>query len=363
MPIKLYSFDLPFVKPLVTAKGTFDSRKGLLIEVQHGGHTFWGEVSPLPGFSDSTLENCQNWFILNGSSFYSEFLKRYNSIEKKNSIGTIIHVISSLGFPNLPPKTPPEILFALDSLLFQAVSQNSNLQLQPRFILEVNSAASDLSTALTQIQSGFKTVKLKVGIDWPREVNSILTLRSKYPDVAIRLDANESWTVTEAHYRLQELEHLKIDYIEQPVNVSDLTEYGADLKDYGIKIAADESARTVQMIRELIRVEAADVFILKPSMIGGFKSVFEACNEIKSAGNRVVFTSSLDSSLNVSITTLLAKHLAHPDEVHGLSTGTLFLEDLNPNKVTIKDSMLEIDTNWIINPELTLNKSLIIPLS
>jgi len=363
MSLKIYHFKLPFVQPLVTAKGSFSSRIGILISATIDGRTCWGEVSPLPGFSATTLDDCLEWFNVNISSFRAHLLESYRSFLEKNTIQDTIQAIASTDEPNFPKSTPPEICFAFDTLLFQAISQRSDLNPPSKITLGVNATASDLNTAQSKIQNGYNTIKLKVGLDWPREINTILILRSQNPDIRLRLDANESWDVSEAKLRLQELQNLNIEYIEQPVNQADLQKHGYELRLHGIPIAADESARSLKAIQVLIQERAADVFILKPTMLGSFRVIKDVCNEIKSAGSRIVFTSSLDSSLNVSMAAFLASVWADPEDMHGFSTGSLFEKDINPTKPEISDSKLTIDTSWIINPELTLDRTLIASLS
>jgi hypothetical protein len=59
---------------------------------------------------------------------------------------------------------------------------------------------------------------------------------------------------------------------------------------------------------------------------------------------------------------LLATLWAPHGEIHGFSTGNLFVDDLNPSPASISDSMLHLDYKWIINPGNALNQSLLTPL-
>lgn len=362
MSLRHFLFKLPFNQPLITAKGTFSVREGLLISATIGGNTYWSEVSPLPGFSVTTLEECIEWFKVNSSVFWVNLLDRYSKLTGQQSILGTIESIASVDEPDFPASTPPEICFAFDTLLLQSMSQKSNINPDSKFTIGVNATASDLITAQSKVQNGYKTIKLKVGLDWPSEVNTILILRSQYPDIKLRLDANEAWSVGEASLRLLELQNLNIEYIEQPVNQIDLLKNGSELRLLGTPIAADESSRSMNSIHDLIHNHSADVFILKPPMLGSFKKIQEACTEIRSAGYRMIFTSSLDSSLNVATAALLASFWANPEDLHGFSTGSMFEKNINPNKSKISDSKLTLDTSWILNPNVILDKSLLTEL-
>lgn len=361
MSIQIHHYKLSFLHPLVTAKGVYSTREGLLLSLSLHGKTCWSEVSPLPGFSVTTLEECHDWLKINKSSFSAQLIDRIDTTSAQNNMQDVVKFINSITEPEFPPDTPPEINFAFDTLFFQGICQISNLETENDIKIGVNATASDLNSAQLQIKNGYQTIKLKVGLDWPTEINTILILRSQYPKIRIRLDANESWSVDEAKLRLQELENLNVEYVEQPVKHSDLLEYGNQFRTLGTAIAADESARNLISIQELIRNHSVDVFILKPPMLGSFKMIQEVCSEIKAAGCRMTFTSSLDSSINVSMSALISSIWSEPGDMHGFSTGNLFVQDINQLKPTISNSVLTLDSKWIINPESNLNKALVFP--
>jgi o-succinylbenzoate synthase len=358
MSIYIHQFHLPFYQPLVTAKGTFQTREGLLLEVTVDGNRFWGEVSPLPGFSTTTLSECIYWLSQHKDLFFSNLISKGEITVDNLNIPGLLEALSGDIDLALVENMPPEIEFAFDTLLFQALINRHKItpHANPP-VLHVNAAASNLNSALKSIENGFKTIKLKVGIDWTTEFEMITKIREIYPDVALRLDANESWSLEQARSILGQLRDLRIEYIEQPVNQSDLLLFGRELRKFGVQIAADESARSINSIRQLIDANSADVFIIKPPMLGGFHKTHQAIEEIKASGNRTILTSSLDSELNLSMASLLAYYWANASDSHGFSTGSLLSRDLNPNRSKNSQSQFTLDLNWILNPDNTLDRS------
>ena len=55
--MRIFRFSLPLVRPLALRSKVHDTRSGLLVELtDDDGRTGLGETSPLPGFSDETLD-------------------------------------------------------------------------------------------------------------------------------------------------------------------------------------------------------------------------------------------------------------------------------------------------------------------
>lgn len=365
MLLNIFEFNLPFQRPLTTAKGVYSSRVGLLLEVTIDNNRFWSEVSPLPGFSITSISDCKKWLSLYKDDFIRCLLSTCSYLKYCSTLGEIIVQVqqhAEIHSNEIISNAPSEIKFAFDVLLFQMISSKSTIKVDSTIPIKVNATANSLESARNLINNGYKAIKLKVGLAWNHELSIIENLRMDYPDMCIRLDANEAWSAKTAFRNLPDLIKYDIDYIEQPVSVADLVTYGRELCSLGIRIAADESARSADMIRVLLDSMAADVFILKPPMIGNFDSIKSICDLIHQCNGRVVFTSSLDSALNVSMAALLAHLWTKKDEYHGFSTGAMLDYDLNHSPTRISDSNFYLDSAWILKPDNTLNKNLLTPL-
>ena len=56
---QVYSWQIPMDAGVVLRERRLKNRDGLFIRLQEGEREGWGEISPLPGFSDETLEEAQ----------------------------------------------------------------------------------------------------------------------------------------------------------------------------------------------------------------------------------------------------------------------------------------------------------------
>ena len=57
--IRIYRYDIPFVRPFVTSRFILQNRSGLILELTTtSGQLGYGEIAPLPGFSRETIDDC-----------------------------------------------------------------------------------------------------------------------------------------------------------------------------------------------------------------------------------------------------------------------------------------------------------------
>lgn len=119
--------------------------------------------------------------------------------------------------------------------------------------------------AETWAAEGFTVFKLKLGsaddIGQVRAVREVLG-----EDVAIRLDANGSWSLDEASAILSELEPLGIELAEQPVET--LAEMATLRTRTSIPLVADESVSTPEEAATAAELAACDAVTVKLSKTG-----------------------------------------------------------------------------------------------
>ncbi len=187
---------------------------------------------------------------------------------------------------------------------------------------------------------GCRTAKVKVGGPRGADPDPAATLRADVERVEavadalgeggkLRIDANGAWTLAEAGAAIKAIEAAAragglsgLEYVEQPcASIGDLA---ALRRRIDVPIAADESIRLTGDVDAVLRAEAVDILVPKPSPLGGAR----ACLQIaERAGMPVVISSAMESSVGLS--TVLATALALPDAgfAHGLGTGTLLATD------------------------------------
>ena len=120
---------------------------------------------------------------------------------------------------------------------------------------------------------GFEVFYLKVGIDDAADLEMVSVVREALgPGPRLRLDANGSWTITQALRNLRAMGEHDIDFVEQPVRdhpVGQLAEVRARV---GMAVCANEGLWSEADAYARIRARQADVYCLSPYWVGSLAS-------------------------------------------------------------------------------------------
>ena len=148
----------------------------------------------------------------------------------------------------------------------------------------------------------FPILKIKLGIKGDELIMD--TIR-KITDKPIRIDANEGWkSKEEALEKIQWLEKLNVEFIEQPMP-ADLIKETAWLKERSIlPIIADEAVKTVAEIPAI--AHAYDGINIKLMKSGGIQEALKMIALAKKSNLKIMLGCMIESSLAISA----AAHLA-----------------------------------------------------
>ncbi|SDH85513.1 o-succinylbenzoate synthase [Actinokineospora alba] len=156
---------------------------------------------------------------------------------------------------------------------------------------------------------GFRAVKIKVGQPGRTDVEVVTEIAAALPaDTVIRLDANQGWSAKHAVRCMAELDRAGVDIevLEQPVPAADVAGLRFVTERVNAAVIADESVASVGDVLDLIRRDAVDGFMLKPSKLGGLRAARRAVALAGSAGKRCMVSTVLESHLGVTAAANLA---------------------------------------------------------
>jgi o-succinylbenzoate synthase len=199
------------------------------------------------------------------------------------------------------------------------------------------------SLAEAAIQRGFRTLKFKV-VDPTAQIEIFMKLKSAHPSLRFRFDANGGWSTAEASAYLNLLALLEPEYLEQPLPLGQERAMANLQAHCPFALAADESLRSAQDGDHLLKLGAAKVWILKPSLIGSFRALIDLIHKARSHSIRCVLTTSLESGIGRRVIAALVAAYADPSLDHGLGTGSLLEGDLMPDDPLIRNGYFYPDT-------------------
>jgi L-Ala-D/L-Glu epimerase len=164
--------------------------------------------------------------------------------------------------------------------------------------------------------AGYRCVKVKVGVG--DDAGRLAAVRAAGgPELAIRVDANGSWSAEEAIAALAALAPVDIELCEEPA--SGIEEIGRVAADTDIPIAIDETAAAPGALAE----RCCEAVCLKIVRCGGISGLVEQAARARLAGYDVYLASTFDGPLGIAAA-LHAAAALEPRRACGLATLGLF---------------------------------------
>jgi o-succinylbenzoate synthase len=179
------------------------------------------------------------------------------------------------------------------------------------------------------VARGQRTVKVKCTTERDLDLDRVGAIRAAFPDLAIRIDPNESWPLDWAAEQLDAMERFGIEYCEEPLpRGTSLREYAALRRRTRVPIALDDSARSLFHVERIIELGAADALVLKAPRLGGPDRCYDVIRLAEANGLRCTVTASLETSLGLYVGLHCAAMTAPPIAPAGIGTARFFAENV-----------------------------------
>lgn len=134
-------------------------------------------------------------------------------------------------------------------------------------------------------QKGWSMLKIKLGEDIETDAERMRKIRAAVgPDVTLRVDANQGWSVKDSIMISKELERLGVELIEQPVVHWDFDGLKEVKNASDIPVVADESCHLPNDAARLANMRAVDGMNIKLMKCGGIYNAIKI-NAVAEANN------------------------------------------------------------------------------
>lgn len=130
------------------------------------------------------------------------------------------------------------------------------------------SAEETVELAQRHMEQGYQRLKFKIKPGW--DVVPLRAVREALPDMALTVDANSAYGLTDARV-FQELDELGLDYIEQPLAYDDLVDHAQLQSQLKTAICLDESIHSAEDARKGLQLGSGRVINLKMGRVRGHR--------------------------------------------------------------------------------------------
>jgi len=132
---------------------------------------------------------------------------------------------------------------------------------------------------------GYGTIYRKIGLHEADDLACLAAIRAAIgPDVKLRVDANQSWSVGEAVEKIKRMAPFDLEYVDQPVLMYNVDELAQVRALSPVRIAAHESSWTMYEALNVIKRSAADAIHVDPRFDAGMMGARITAGMAEAAG-------------------------------------------------------------------------------
>ncbi len=316
-----------FIKPAKTSRGVYTQKSHFKISITQDNKTGCGEIAPLPDLSvdgkvnyTPVLEECHNLSNSDLRDFSEAHIAMY-----------------------------PALNFAVESAFAQLSETPSPFKKGKEIIINglvwMDTVDEMLEVAMKKASEGLRCLKFKVGaLDHDSECRLIEKVRTAFPNITLRLDANGGFNFDDAQHKLKDFNAFQIHSLEQPIKVGNWEAMNEICAKSPIDIALDEELIGVYNQKyPLLKSIKPKYIILKPSLLGGFSPCDEWISEAQKLDIDWWATSALEGNIGLLAIAEWASSydLSLPQ---GLGTGALYKENY-PSSLALEKDILRYKVN------------------
>ena len=338
--IRVYKKNLALTRPYTIAFNTTSDVEAVFVEIElTNGMIGMGSANPS---KEVVGEDVNDAFLSLQSDAIQHFVGR--------DIAEMFSIIDAIDI-QFPHK--PGTLAAMDMALHDAFCQylgisvakfyNQKIEKMATSVtIGIKSVSETLEEAAEYVGNKFKILKIKLGLNFEEDVERLVKLREKYnKKIAIRVDANQGYSIEEVLPFFKRIQKLNIELVEQPTLVG--TEGGVKKLPLKIRqrLAADESLHDAKAAFQLAADKTFGIFNIKMMKCGGIVGALEIVN-IAKQGEIDLFWGCNDESI-VGITAALHVAFSCKNTKYIDLDGSLDLaEDVVKSGFILKDGYMSL---------------------
>jgi O-succinylbenzoate synthase len=275
--LEILHLRMPLVRPFETSFGRVADKETILVRLESGGVTGWGEapVAAAPGYSYETVQTA--WHILR------DFLApRLKDVEMAHA-GPVAELFGAVrGHPMAKAGIEMAILdwFARQEGRPIAKLLGGKAERIPTGIsLGIEGRLEDLVDQVERaVARGYRRIKIKIKPRW--DVEAVAAVRRRFPSIPLMVDANAAYTTADTEH-LRRLDDFGLLMIEQPFDPEDLLDHARLQAHLKTPLCLDESIKSAADARRAIEVKACQIINIKQARVGGpfaAKAVHDVCS-------------------------------------------------------------------------------------
>jgi len=283
--LRVYRLEIPLETAYDISYGSFDAVENVVVRVEtESGLAGWGCAAPDPHVTGESIEG--------NLDALRELLVPALRQSREATVEELLREVGEAA-PRDPAARAAVDLALHDvwgkqrGVSVQALLGGTRRRIPTSITIGIMSIEDTCKAAAGHIAQGFQILKIKGGRDPEEDIARVRAVRRAHgPDVAIRLDVNQGYSVDQARRVMRALAE-EIEFIEQPVGADDLDGLAVLASDGVVPVMADEPVLGPVQAREVMR-RGLRLVCVKLMKSGGLAAAARVCDVAQEHGARVM---------------------------------------------------------------------------
>ncbi len=297
--VEVFPLNIALKYPFVISRETITHAENVLVRITAAnGQIGYGECSPYRSIAGESQATC-----LAVAPLLAQALMGKNPLEVDAAVQAMDRAIVGQRC----------IKSAFDLALFDLVSRilglplyqylggDNKKALRTDMTVGISTPEKMAAQALAFKNEGFYAIKIKLGTNVADDLARVKAIRSAVgPDIPLRVDANQGWSLNVAAQTLKAIAAYDIEYCEEPISKNAYTDLPHLRAQSPIPIMADESVFDHFDALRLIKLGACDFLNIKLSKAGGIHHARKIAHLAEAAGMRCQIGCFSESRVGIS---------------------------------------------------------------
>jgi o-succinylbenzoate synthase len=303
--VDAYLVEVPFRVPFVVWRGSIPAKQFVLVKVvTDEGIVGWGEAAPFLYYAPETAPDVLGFVttVMRDELVGRDFLDVRSAMRSFNVLG-------GHEFARAAVETALWDVFGkrYGLSVYQLLGGAAHERVPVLTVLHAAEPDEMADEAAELVAAGLRRLKLKIGFGIDADEAMVARVRERVgPAIALRADAEESYTVKSALQVGRRLQRYDLELLSQPVPRTDWEGMALLRQSLDMPILADEGIHSAHDVLTCVRWSAADMVNVKVLKSGGATEAM-AMGAICAAAHLPVV---IGSMIECGIGTLMGAHVA-----------------------------------------------------
>jgi O-succinylbenzoate synthase len=303
--VTLRQIRMPLVHFFETSFGRTHAREIILVEVEGGGVSGWGEVTAgeKPFYNEEWTDSA--WMILRDYAAPRVLGRDLASAEE------VYPLTAHIRGHNMARGALETAAWDLESRcagvpLWKQIGGGVRRAIPCGVSIGIQDSVEQLLDKIAcELAAGYQRIKIKIKPGW--DIDVVRRVREKFPTIRLMADANSAYTLADAEH-LRKLDDFYLMMIEQPLGHDDIIDHAELQAKLKTPICLDECIRTAHHAAQAIRLRACGIINIKLGRVGGFAEAKRVHDTARAAGVPVWCGGMLEAGIgrahNIALATL-----------------------------------------------------------